>query len=41
MNNKVKLILGIGLVGLGGYLCWKKMQNKTNYTGFIFSNRFR
>jgi len=29
MDNKTKILIGLGLVGVGGYLYWKSTQNKS------------
>jgi hypothetical protein len=32
MNKQTKLLIGLGLVGIGGYLYWKSTQKKANLT---------
>ena len=33
MDNKTKILIGLGLVGIGGYLYWKSTQKKANVSG--------
>jgi hypothetical protein len=38
MNKQTKLLLGVGLVGVGAYMLWKKNQPKTAFAGRDFSD---
>lgn len=38
MNNKIKIAIGLGLLGIGGFLYWKSKQAKANFLG-IKSNK--
>jgi len=33
MDNKTKILIGLGIVGVGGYLYWKSTQKKANVSG--------
>lgn len=35
MNKNTQILLGVGILGLGGYLYWKSTQKQKNMVGFI------
>ena len=41
MNKNQQLLLGVGVVGVAGYLYWKSKQPKANYGGGVLSPRMR
>ena len=41
MNKNQQLLLGVGVVGVAGYLYWKSKQAKANYGGGVLSPRMR
>ena len=41
MNKQTKMLLGVALVGVAGYMLWKQSSKKTAFSGGVAGNRMK